>query len=131
MEYLGEKDPRLLSRYLLLTDVLLVVDVFEVFRDTCLKNYGLDPVHFYTTPGLAWQALLKTATKYCEHEERRKECELCPDEFRLELLTDINMLLMVEKCIQGGINQAVKRYTKANNKYMKELYNPDEESIYL
>ena len=39
------------------TDVLLLVDVFETFRDTCLKNYRLDPAHFYTEPGLAWQAL--------------------------------------------------------------------------
>ena len=51
--------------------------------------------------------------------------------FRLELLTDIGMLLMVEKGIQGGISQAVKRYAKTNNKYMKGLYNPDEKSIYL
>ena len=82
----------------------------------------MDPAHFYTAPGLAWQALLKTASEYCE---------ACPDEFRLELLTDIEMLLMVEKGISGRIIQAVKRYVKANNKYMKDLYNPDEESIYL
>ena len=60
-----------------------------------------------------------------------KDCELCPDEFRLELLTDIDMLLMVEKGIPGGITQAVKRYVKANNKKMTKLCNPDEESIYL
>ena len=113
------------------TDVLLLADVFETFRNTCLKNYKLDPAHFYTAPGLAWQALLKTAAEYCEHEKRRKDCELCPDEFRLELLTDIDMLLMVEKGIRGGITQAVKRYVKVNNKYMKDLYNPDEKSMYL
>ena len=96
-----------------------------------LKNYKLDPAHFYTAPGLAWQALLKTASKYCGHEKRRKNCELCSDKFRLGLLTDIDMLLMVEKGIRGGITQAVKRYAKANNKYMKDLYNPDELSIYL
>ena len=49
------------------TDVLLLVDVFEAFRNTCLGHCKLDPAHFYTAPGLAWQALLKTATEYCEH----------------------------------------------------------------
>ena len=113
------------------TDVLLLAVIFETFRNTCLKNYRLDPAHFYTAPGLAWQVILKTAAEYCEHQRKRKECELCPDEFRLQLLTDIEMLLMVEKGIRGGITQAVKRYAKANKKYMKDLYNPDEESIYL
>ena len=112
-------------------DVLLLADVFETFRNTCLKNYKLDLAHFYPAAGLVWQALLKTATKYCGHEKRHKEYEVCPDKFRLGLLTDIDMLLMVEKGIRWGIYQAVKRYAKANNKYMKDLYNPDEESIYL
>ena len=113
------------------TDVLLLADVFETFWNTCLKNYKLDPAHFYTALGLAWQPLLKTASEYCEHEKRRKvhNCELCPDEFRLELLTNIDMLLMVEKGVQGGITQAVKRYARANNKCMKDLYNPEERSI--
>ena len=101
------------------TDVLLLADVFETFRNTCLGHYKLDPAHFYTAPGLAWQTLLKTAAGYCENEKGRKDCELCPDEFRLELLTDIDILMMVEKSILGGIALADKRYGKANNKYMK------------
>ena len=58
------------------TNVLLLTDVFEAFPVKCLKNHGLDPAHFYTAPELAWQALLKIATEYCEHENRCKECEL-------------------------------------------------------
>ena len=54
-----------------------------------------------------------------------------PNKSRLELLTDIDILLMFEKGICGGITQAVKSYDKTNNKYVKDLYNPDEESIYL
>ena len=76
------------------------------------------------------QALLKTAAENCEHEKRR-DCKLCPDKFRLELLRDIDMLFMFEKGIRGGITQAVKRCFKANNKYMKDLYNLNKKSIYL
>ena len=96
-----------------------------------LKKLKIGSAHFYTAPGLAWQALLKTSAEYCEHEKRRKECEVCPDEFRLELLADIDMLLMIEKDIRGRITQAVKRYAKANSNYMNDLYNYDEESLYL
>ena len=113
------------------TDVLLLAHVFETFRNTCLKNYRLDPAHYYTAPRLAWQALLKTPAECCENEERREDCELCPDEFRLQLLTNIDMLLMFEKGIRGGITQSVKRCAKANNKYMGDLYDPDELSVYL
>ena len=95
------------------TDVLLLADVFENFRDMSMKHYRLDPAHFYTAPGLAWKAALKITG------------------VKLELLTDMDMLLMVERGIRGGITQAVKRYAKANNRYMGEQYNALLESIFL
>ena len=82
-------------------DTLLLADVFENFRDKCIEICGLDPAHFLSAPGLAWQACLKR------------------DGVNLELLTDIDMLLMVEKGIRGAMCQAISRYAKANNKYMK------------
>ena len=78
----------------------------------CLDIYGLDPVYFVSAPGLAWQACLKKTG------------------VKLELLTDIDMLLMVEKGTRGGICQAIHRYAKANNKYMKN-YNKNIESSYI
>ena len=83
------------------SDTLLLADVFENFRNMCLEIYELDPVYFVSAPGLAWQACLKKT------------------KVKLELLTDYNMLLMVEKGIRGGICQAMHRYAKANNKCMK------------
>ena len=95
------------------TDVVLLANVFEAFRDTCLKHYSLDPTHFYTAPGLAWKACLRKTR------------------IRLELLSDPDMLLMFERGIRGGITQAVHRYTSANNKYMGDLYDPNKETKYL
>ena len=80
--------------------MLLLSNMFETFRNNCLDYYKLDPAHFYTLPGLAWQTGLKKTG------------------VRLELITDPDMLLMFEKGIRGGITQAVHRYVKANNKYM-------------
>ena len=94
------------------SDTLLLADVFENFRKACIKTYELDPAHFISLPGLAWQACLKKA------------------EVELELLTDYDMLLMIEEGIRGGICHAVHRYAKANNIYMKE-YDQTKESSYI
>ena len=90
-------------------DTLLLADVFENFRNKCIDIYGVDPAYFVSAPGLVWQDCLKKT------------------EVKLELLTEYNMILMVEKGIRGGICQAVHRYAKANNKYMKN-YDKNNES---
>ena len=79
-------------------DTLLLADVFENLRNKCIEIYERDPAHFLSAPGLAWQACLKKAG------------------VKFELLTDIDMLLMVEKGIRGGICHAIHTYAKANNK---------------
>ena len=95
-----------------LSDTLLLADVFENFRDKCIEIYELDPAHFLSAPGLAWQACLKKT------------------KVKLELLTDIDMLLMVEEGIRGEICHVIHHYTKANNKYMNN-YDKSIESSYL
>ena len=95
------------------TDVILLADVFEAFRDTCLEYYQLDPVHFYMSPGLDWQVCLKKMG------------------IKLELLTDPDVLLMFKRGIQGGNTQVVHRYVRVNNKYMGDKYDPEEPSTFL
>ena len=94
------------------SDTLLLADVFENFRDMCLKEYELGPTHFLSLPGLAWQACFKKTN------------------IELKILTDYDMLLMVEEGIRGGICHSIQRYAKANNKYMKS-YNNNKESSYI
>ena len=94
------------------SDTLLLADVFENFRNACLSNYELDLAHFVSLPGLAWQACLKKTN------------------VELELLTDYDMLLMIEEGIRGGICHAIQRYAKANNKYMKD-YDKKKKSSYI
>ena len=95
------------------TDVVLLANVFDTFRDTCLRHYSLDPAHFYTSPGLAWEACLKHTG------------------IKLELLTDLDMLPMFEWGIRGGITQAVRKYASANNKYMGDRFDSKSERSYL
>ena len=95
------------------TDVLLLADVFENFRNICLENYKLDPAHYFTAPGLSWDACLKMTN------------------VKLELLTNVDMLLMVERGIRRGVSMVSTRYSKANNKYMGDKFNPSEPSKYI
>ena len=94
------------------SDTLLLADIFENFRHACLNNYRLDPAHFVSLPGLAWQACLKKTNA------------------ELELITDYDMLLMIEDGIRGGICHAIQRYAKANNYYMKD-YDENKDSSYI
>ena len=90
------------------SDTLLLADVFENFRNKYIEIYELDPAHFLSAPGLAWQACVKKTV------------------VKLELITKNDMLLMVEKGIRGGICHAIHRYAKASNKYMKNYHKSKE-----
>ena len=84
------------------SDVLLLTDVFENFRKTCLQYCKLDPCHYFTNPGLSWDAMLKMAN------------------IKLELMTDVDMFQFIEKGMRGGVSSIANRYGKANGKYMKK-----------
>ena len=94
------------------SDVLLLADVFENFRKTGFKHYKLDPCHYYTSPGLAWDACLKETGQ------------------ELQLLHDYDMLMMFEKGIRGGITHISNRYAEVNNEYMKD-YNPNKPTSFI
>ena len=96
-------------------DVLLLADYFEKFRKTCLSYYKLDPAHYYTTPGLAWDAALRTS------------------KITLELITDVDIYNMIDTSIRGGVSMISTHHAKANNPslppYDPEL--PRRNLIYL
>ena len=94
------------------SDKLLLTDVFENFRETCLTNYGLDPPHYVSSPGLAWDAMLKMT------------------KINLDLITDIDMQLLIERGSRGGISSITHRRAEANNKYMKD-YDRNQKSSYI
>ncbi|XP_053380071.1 uncharacterized protein LOC128548718, partial [Mercenaria mercenaria] len=83
-------------------DVILLCCVFETFRSMCMEQYGLDPCHFYTSPGLSWASCLKMTG------------------VQLELMTDIDQVLFIEKGIRGGISQISNRYKQANNPLLSD-----------
>ena len=93
-------------------DVLLLADVFEKSIDTCLKYYGLDPCHYFSSPGLSWDAMLKMTG------------------VKLEKISDIDKYLFIEKGTKGGVSYIAKRYAKANNKYMSD-YDSNKQSAFI
>ena len=94
------------------TDVLLLCDIFEKFINVCLDCYGLDSCHYFSAPGLAWDAMLKMTG------------------IELQLIDNIDMHLFIEKGMRGGISYISKRYSKANNVYMKD-YDETKETVYI
>ena len=80
----------------------MLADVFEKFISTCIKHYELDPCHYFSSPGLSWDAMLKMT------------------HVKLEIISDIGKYLFIEKGSRGGISYISKRYAKANNKYMND-----------
>ena len=96
----------------LLTDVLLLADVFEDFRTFSLEHYELDPVHYYTSPGLSFDACLKMTGA------------------NIELLTNPDALLFFEKAIRGGVSMISHRFAQANNPLLP-TYKPEEETSYI
>ena len=97
IQIMGEYDHLYLK-----SDMLLLADVFKNLRKTCLQYYKLDPCHYFTSPGLSWDALLKMT------------------DIKLELMIDIDMYQFIEKGMRGGVSYVANRYGKANNKYMKK-----------
>ena len=94
------------------TDVLLLADLFEKFISICLDYYELDPCHYFSSPGLSWDAMLKMTA------------------IELELISDIDMHLFIEQGMRGSISCIAKRYSKGNNKHM-ECYDSIKESKYI
>ena len=93
-------------------DVLLLTDVFEKFIDTCLKYYGLDPCHYFSSSGLSWDAMLKMTN------------------IELEKISDIDKYLFIKKGLRGGTSYIAKRYAKTNNKYLNG-YDPKKPSKFI
>lgn len=95
------------------TDILLLADVFENFREQCFSPYGLDPSHYYTTPGYSCDAMLRST------------------EIKLRLSTVVDMHLFIESGIRGGLSQCSGQYAAANNEHMKQNYVPSKDGTDL
>ena len=93
-------------------EVLLLVDTFEKYISTCLKYYGLDPCHYFSAPGLSWDAILRMTKA------------------ELEKISDPDIHLFIEKGMRGGISYVNKRYSKANNRYCQD-YDKEKFALFI
>ena len=107
MKYMGDYHDHYLKK-----DVSQLADIFEKFIGTCLRYYGLDSCHYFSSPGLIWDAMLKMIG------------------VKLEIISDIDKYLFIEKRLRGGISYIAKKYAKANNKYMND-YDPKRPSTFI
>ena len=93
-------------------DVLLLVDKFEKFISTCLKYYRLYPCHYFSAPGLSWDAMLKMA------------------KIEVEKISDPEKYMFFEQGMRGGVSYINKRYSKANNEYCQD-YDKQKRKKYI
>ena len=93
-------------------NILLSADVFEKFIAVCRKFYELDLCHYFSSPGLSWDAMLKMTG------------------VKLETISDIDKYLLIEKGLRGGISYIDQIRTKANNKYMND-YDPKKPPTFI
>ena len=112
MENFQLRDFGRLPRPYLKIDMTLLADVFQTFRRICMNAYKLDPLHYNTAPGLSWNALLKYTG------------------IELELLTDYDQHLFIEKGMRGGISMTLKRHAQANNPGVPG-YNTNEQHSHI
>ena len=93
-------------------DVCLLADVFESYRETCLQSYELDPAHYYTAPGMSWDAFLKRSN------------------IEIDLFSEQPMFDFVERGLRGGLSMACHQQARANNPYLAN-YDPNKETNYI
>ena len=108
----GSKTLGDLTEFYVKGDTFQLADVIENFIDVCFEKYKLDPVHYVTAASLAYDTMLKVTG------------------VEIELLTDPDMYLFFEESKRGAVSSAMKRYSKANNKYMND-YDPEKPSTYI
>ena len=112
LDKFGMKNMGIYHDYYLKKDVLLLADVFEKFIATCLKFYGLDPRHYFSSPGLSCDAMLKMTG------------------VKLEKISGIDKYLFIEKGLNRGMAYIANRYVKPNNKYMN-AYDPKKPATFI